>query len=63
MRLMWPGNFFDGGISANAAGIVATQFTLNGFAEHSPAFAEKYRHFYEYIGSHPETQKSYPAID
>ena len=63
IRLMRPGSFFDGGMSANAVGIVATQFMLNGFAEHSPAFAEKYRQIYEYIGSHPETQKIHPAID
>lgn len=63
MRLMWPGNYFDGEMSPDAAGIVATLFTLNGFAEHSPAFAEKYWQLYEYIGSHPEAQKIYAVID
>ena len=42
---------------------VATLFVLTRFAEHSPAFAKKYRQLYEYIGSHPETQKIHPAID
>ena len=63
MRLMRPGSFFDGEILPMWLEGVATLFVLTRFAEHSPAFAEKYRQLYEYIGSHPETQKIHPAID
>ena len=50
-------------MSPDVAGGVATLFVLTRFAGHSPAFAENYRQIYEYIGSHPETQKIHPAID
>lgn len=63
IRLMRPGSFFDREMSPGLAGGVAPLFVLTRFAEHSPAFAEKYRQLYEYIGSHPETQKIHPAID
>ena len=63
MRLMRPGSFFDGEMSPDVAGGVAILFVLTRFAEHSPAFAKKYRQLYEYIGSHPERQKIHPAID
>ena len=38
-------------------------FVLTRFAGHSPAFAEKYWQIYEYIGSHPEAQKIYSAVE
>ena len=64
MRLIWPGNYFDGEMSSDAAGIVATLFALNSFAEQiSPAFGEKYMQLYDYIDSHPEAQAIYAAID
>ena len=63
MRLMWPGNYFDGEMSPDAAGIVATLFTLNSFAERSPVFREKYVKLYNYIESHSEAQAIYAAID
>ena len=44
-------------------GGVATLFVLTRFAGHSPAFAEKYWQIYEYIGSHPEAQKIYAAVE
>lgn len=42
---------------------VATLFVLTRFAGHCPAFAESYRQIYEYIGSHPEAQKIYAAVE
>ena len=63
MRLMRPGSFFDGEMSPDVAGGVATLFVLTRFAGHSPAFAEKYWQIYEYIGSHPEAQKIYAAVE
>ena len=51
-------------MSADAAGIVATLYALNDFAEQiSPAFGEKHRQLYDYIESHPEAQAIYAAID
>ena len=63
MRLMRPGSFFDGEMSPDVAGGVATLFVLTRFAGHSPAFAEKYWQIYEYIGSHPEAQKIYSTVE
>lgn len=42
---------------------VATLFVLTRFAGHCPAFAESYRQIYEYIGSYPEAQKIYAAVE
>ena len=42
---------------------VAILFVLTRFAGHSPAFAEKYWQIYKYIGSHPEAQKIYAAVE
>ena len=42
---------------------VATLFVLTKFAGHNPTFAEKYWQIYEYIGSHPEAQKIYAAVE
>lgn len=63
VRLMWSGNYFDGEMSPDAAGIVATLFALSSFAERSPVFWEKYMKLYDYIGSHPEAQAIHAAID
>ena len=64
MWLTWPGNYFNDEMSADAAGIVATLYALNDFAEQiSPAFGEKHRQLYDYIESHPEAQAIYAAID
>ena len=64
MWLTWPGNYVDVEMSANAAGIVATLYALNGFAEQvSPVFREKHRQLYDYIESHPEAQAIYAAIE
>ena len=60
---MWPGNYFDGQMSPDAAGIVATLFALNSFAEHSAVFGEKYVQLYDYIESHPETRMIYATIN
>lgn len=62
--LTWPGNYFDDEMSGDAAGIVATLYALNDFAQQiSPAFGEKHRQLYDYIESHPEAQAIYAAID
>ena len=42
---------------------VVTLFVLTRFDGHCPAFAESYRQIYEYIGSHPEAQKIYAAVE
>ena len=64
MWLTWPGNYFNDEMSADAAGIVATLYALNDFAEQiGPAFGEKHRQLYDYIESHPEAEAIYAAID
>ena len=64
MRLVWPGNYFDGEMSPDAAGIVATLYALNVFAEQAgPYFSDKYTQLYEFMRLHPEAEVIRAAID
>ena len=64
MRLVWPGNYFDGEMSPDAAGIVATLYALNVFAEQAgPYFSDKYIQLYEFMRLHPEAEVIRAAID
>ncbi len=64
MRLVWPGNYFDGEMSPDAAGIVTTLYALNGFAEQAgPYFSDKYIQLYEFMRLHPEAGVIRAAID
>ena len=64
MRLVWSGNYFDGAMSPDAAGIVATLYALNVFAEQAgPYFSDKYIQLYEFMRLHPEAEVIRAAID
>ena len=64
MRLVWPGNYFDGEMSPDAACIVATLYALNVFAEQAgPYFSDKYIQLYEFMRLHPEAEVIRAAID
>ena len=64
MRLVWSGNYFDGEMSPDAAGIVATLYALNVFAEQAgPYFSDKYIQLYEFMRLHPEAEVILAAID
>ena len=68
-RLISPGNGFEGELSADGAGIVATLFALcqlaaenedNDFGE---LMAKRYHQLREFVGQHPEAALIYRAID
>lgn len=65
MRLMCEGNFFDDDMSEDAAGIVATLFTLShlSFRFKSDALGENYHRLREFSYSHPESELISSAID
>ena len=55
--------YFNEEMSADAAGIVVTLFTLSHMAERVPSLADRYYDLMEYIDCHPEAGKIYAAID
>ncbi|ADU15372.1 antirestriction protein [Asticcacaulis excentricus] len=65
MRLMCDGNFFDDEMSEDAAGIVATLFTLShlSFRYPSDAIATNYEKLREFSYRHPESVLISRAID
>jgi Antirestriction protein len=66
LRLVVAGNGFDGFMSADAAGIVATLFALGQLAatEAQPdRFIEQYHALREYVDGHPEAGFIWRAID
>ncbi|WP_322075526.1 antirestriction protein [Burkholderia cenocepacia] len=67
MRVVVHGNGFDGFMSADAAGIVATLFALCQLAstecEAGQRFAELYHALRDYVGDHAEAAFIFRAID
>ena len=63
VRIVCEGNYFNEEMSADAAGIVVTLFTLSHMAERVPSLADRYYDLMEYIDCHPEAGKIYAAID
>lgn len=65
LRLVWANNFFDGEMSADAAGIVATLYGLNHLISimHSDILIEKYHGLRQYVDQHPEAGLIWRAID
>lgn len=64
MQVRWEDNGFDGKLSPNAAGIVATLLTLShlSFAGHEE-LADAYQLLLDYAASHPENASIFRAID
>ncbi|MGV6876579.1 antirestriction protein, partial [Pseudochelatococcus sp. B33] len=56
---------FRGEVSAEAAGIIATMFTLShlSFRHESYLLAEGYHRLHAYLGGHPEASEIFQAID
>ncbi|MCX5565804.1 antirestriction protein [Alcaligenes phenolicus] len=65
LRLVWANNFFDGEMSADAAGIVATLYGLNHLISitHEDMLIDRYHGLREYVDQHPESSLIWRAID
>ncbi|KFC62072.1 Antirestriction protein KlcA [Devosia sp. LC5] len=64
-RISCEGNGFDGEVSADAAGIIATLFTFShlSFRHESDRLAEGYARLYAYAADHPAAPDIFQAID
>lgn len=65
MQMSVAGNFFNGELSADAAGIVATLFTLShlSFDSSTEHLADHYHKLLEFVDSHAESSAIFRAID
>ncbi|PMS32670.1 antirestriction protein [Trinickia symbiotica] len=59
------GNGYDGEMSCDAAGIVATLFALNAMAwtTEDAKFTDLYHRLFAFVPSHPEAREIFAAID
>jgi hypothetical protein len=65
LRVRWPDNYFDGEVSADAAGIIITLYALNHLAAKTllNRFVDKYHSLREFALTHPEAAYIMSAID
>jgi hypothetical protein len=65
LRIRWPGNYFDGMLSADAAGIVATLFAINQLCHESgsEALVDQYYRLIAYANEHKESAAITMIID
>lgn len=65
MHLSWDGNGYDGEVSADAAGIIATLFAFShlSFRYDDAELAEGFARLYSYAADHPEAREIFGAID
>ncbi len=63
MRVVVDGNGFDGTMSADAAGIVITLFTLGRLAEHFESGTDHFHALRDYAREHREFPSIFSAID
>lgn len=64
-RIFCETNGYQGEVSADAAGIIATMFTFSNlsFKYQSDLFAEGYGRLYAFAADHPEASEIFQAID
>ncbi|RWR26216.1 antirestriction protein [Sinirhodobacter populi] len=64
-RISWDGNGYQGEVSSEAAGIIATMFALShlSFRFEDDRFSDGYLRLYEYAADHPEAGEIFQAID
>ncbi|MFT4148647.1 MAG: antirestriction protein [Paracoccaceae bacterium] len=64
-RMAWPDNGYQGEVSADAAGIIATMFALShlSFRFEEDRFSEAHARLYEFAVYHPEAGEIFKAID
>lgn len=66
VTLLVEGNGFEGRLSADAAGLVATLFALSSLSfkfQGNPRYAERYHQLRDYAAHHPESALIFRAID
>ena len=65
LRIVWPMNYFERDMSADAAGIVATLYALCELCSQyrSDDLAEKYHALRDFAGEHAEAKAILAAID
>ena len=65
LHLCCDGNGYEGEVSADAAGIIATLFVLSHLSiqYESDHLAEGYHRLHDYLDGHPEASAIYQAID
>lgn len=64
-RMACSGNGWQGDVSAEAAGIIATLFAFSHLSFHhaDDQLVEGYARLYEFAGDHPEAAEIFQAID
>ncbi|HQU70406.1 MAG TPA: antirestriction protein [Albidovulum sp.] len=64
-RLRWEGNGYEGEVSAETAGIIATMFALSHLSIRfgDDRFSEAFLRLYEFAADHPEAGEIFQAID
>ncbi len=65
-HVMWPGNFFEGKMSADAFSITANIYAISamfGSPEENEIFVPVYYALREYAAEHPEREQILAAID
>ena len=65
LRLCCDGNGYDGEVSADAAGIIATLFAFShlSFRHDAPELSDGFARLYAYAADHPEARDIFQAID
>jgi hypothetical protein len=63
MRIVVDGNGYDGTMSADAAGIVITLFSLCRMAEHFESATDHFHALRDFASEHPEAGAIFAAID
>ena len=66
LDLFVAGNGFEGRLSGDAAGLVATLFALSSLSfqcENNPRYAERYQQLRDYAAHHAESALIFQAID
>ncbi|MDR5647806.1 antirestriction protein, partial [Burkholderia cenocepacia] len=65
LTIRCDGNGYEGEMSSDAAGIVATLFALNAMAwsTEDETFTDLYHRLIAFVPSHPEARRIFAAID
>ena len=66
MQVVVSGNYYEGKVSADAAGIIATMFALGQIASEFPdqeQFIDLYHLLRGFIHDHPESDEIFKALD